>query len=372
MQALPDITVFPARVLAAPGSLGQLPAEARAFGARGIVAHGRTLAQSGEFSARLGKVPAGMEITLHAHEGGEPTLAQADNLMNLARALKADWIAGVGGGSVMDLAKTAAGLFNAPRPLEQYHDGAALEKPGIPFLAVPTTAGTGSEATLNAVLTNTKTGQKKSIRDSSLMARVVLLDPELTVFCSRAVIAHSGMDAITQAMEAFTSRKATTLSDTFCLEGLRLLARNLEAFHTNPTCGAAEAMLHGSFLAGLGLSMARLGVVHGIAHPLGARYHVPHGHVCAVGLPLALELNRPSIAGKYALLGNAVGGDPIEFVNGLIQRLDVRSPFQGRPIQDREAIIQETLASGSTAANPKSVERKDVEWMIDRLFVTGP
>lgn len=370
MQAMPGISLFPGKVLSSSGALGQLPSEARAFGSRGVVVYGRALGQSGGLLARLAKAP-GMEMLMHAHAGGEPTLAEAERLLALARAHRADWIAGVGGGSVMDLAKSAAGLFNAAMPLSAYHDGAALEKPGIPFLAAPTTAGTGSEATPNAVLTNTVTGRKKSIRDASLVARVALLDPDLAALCPRPVIAHSGMDAITQAVEAFTSRKATSLSDALCREGLRLLAGNLESFHAVPEGGAAGAMLCGSFMAGLGLAMARLGLVHGIAHPLGARFGVPHGHVCAVALPLALELNRPAIGAKYETLGSAVGCDIIEFVEGLIRRLGIKQPFRGKPIRDREAIVRETLASGSTAANPKSVERADVEWMLDRLFQPG-
>lgn len=368
MQILPDITIFPGKILAAAGALGHLPSEARVFGTRGIIVHGQTLAQNGALQTLISNMPAQMKVLMHAHTGGEPTLAQAGCLLAQARAHRVDWIAGVGGGSVMDLAKIAAGLFNAPGTIAIYHDGAALETPGIPFLAAPTTAGTGSEATLNAVLTNQETGQKKSIRNCSLMARVVLLDPELLAYCSRTVIAHSGMDAITQAIESFTSRKATALSDALCREGLALLAKNLETFHAAPGSGAAGAMLYGSFLAGLGLSMARLGVVHGIAHPLGARYHVPHGHVCAVALPLALELNRSAIADKYEILSQAVGSDLVGFINGLVKRLNIETPFRGKPIPDQNAIIAETLASGSTAANPKAIERKDIEWMLDRLF----
>lgn len=371
MQAMPGTSLFPGKVLAAPGAIGNLLSEARAFGARGVVVHGRALAQSAALLKRLSNAPRDMAIIIHAHAGGEPTLAHAEALLARARAHRADWIAGVGGGSVMDLAKTAAGLFNAAGALAAYHDGAALEKPGIPFLAAPTTAGTGSEATPNAVLTNTDSGLKKSIRDASMVARVALLDPDLTALCPRPVIAHSGMDALTQAIEAFTSRHATALSDALCREALKLIAGNLESFHADPKGGAAHAMLCGSFLAGLALSMARLGVVHGIAHPLGARFHVPHGHVCAAALPLALELNRPAIGEKYEMLSREAGRDILEFVEGLVRRLDIRPPFQGKPIRDRDAIVRETLASGSTAANPKPIERGDVEWMLDRLFLPG-
>ena len=365
---LPETLILPEKTVRGPGSvLGLLPECAR-FGRRGVLVYGGSLASGATMTALLGRAPDGVAVLPFRHGGGEPTLAQVAALLDAARTHQADWIAGVGGGSVLDLAKAAAALFHASRPLAEYHDGRPIEKPGLTFVAVPSTAGTGSEATVNSVLTNERTGAKKSIRAIGMMARVVILDHALLQSCPRPVIAHSGLDALTQAIEAFTSRNATWLSDQLALQGLSLVAANLEAVHADPGAPRAEPLLTGSYLTGVALSFARLGVVHGIAHPLGSLYHVPHGLVCAVCLPHALELNRDSFGNKYETLGRALGGDPIARVRELSRTLGIVSPFADQPLRAKEAIVAEALASGSTRANPKTIDRRDIEWLLDRLF----
>jgi alcohol dehydrogenase class IV len=309
-----------------------------------------------------------MTVLPFRHQGEEPTLIEVSTLIEAAHQHGAEWIAGVGGGSVLDLGKAAAALFHATHPVSDYHDGRAIEQPGIVFLAAPTTAGTGSEATLNSVLTNTVTGAKKSIRDIGMMARVVILDPDLIASCPPQVIASAGMDALTQAIEAFTSRKATWLSDRLAQQGLALISAHLEAVHRDPDAPQAEALLTGSYLAGVALSFARLGIVHGLAHPLGTLYHVPHGLVCAACLPHALELNRDAFGDKYRIMSETVGTDLITRVGDLSRNLGIVSPFAGREVLEKEKMIAETLASGSTQANPRSITRADLEWILDRLF----
>jgi alcohol dehydrogenase class IV len=126
----------------------------------------------------------------------------------------------------------------------------------------------------------------------------------------------------------------------------------------------------GSYLAGIALSFARLGVVHGLAHPLGSLYHLPHGVVCAACLPHAIELNRTAFVKKYDTLSATVGGDLLATIKTLMTRLNMKSPFCGQPLREAELIIRETLASGSTKANPKPITRTDVEWLLARLFAS--
>lgn len=366
--SLPDTLLLPPLTLHAPGAIQDLIPECARHGRRGILLHGRALDAVGGPTALLEKAPAGIEVMAVRHEGAEPTVAELDALIQRVHAHGAEWVAGVGGGSVLDLAKAAAALANAPRDPWQYHDGTPLETPGIPFLAAPTTAGTGSEATVNAVLTNERTGNKKSIRDNSMMARCVILDPALLASCPPGIIAASGMDALTQAIEAFTSRYATRFSDALALEGVRLIAANLLPAFRNAAGPAADELLTGSYLAGMALSSARLGVVHGLAHPLGSLYHLPHGLVCAACLPHAIEWNRPAIGPKYDRLSRAAGGDLMDVVTRLSAALGIGSPLAGQPIRDRERIAAETLASGSTKANPRTVTALDVDWFLDRLF----
>lgn len=364
-RVLPDLLILPERVLSGPGRLGALWPEAARFGGRGALVYGQALDGSID---ELVAAAADLTVTTHRHAGGEPTLKQVDALRTVLRDTRADWVAAVGGGSVIDLAKAAALLARVQRPAADYHDGAVVERDGLPFLAVPTTAGTGSEATINSVLTNADTGSKKSIRDPRMMARAVILDSRLLATCPRPVIAASGMDALTQAVEAYTSRGATALSDRLALQGLQLVAENLEAVFADPRAEAADRLLAGSFITGVALSFARLGIVHGLAHPLGSIYHVPHGAVCAACLPHAIEFNRPAIGAKYTAMSDAVGMDLAARCSELSHFTGIGNPFGGKTVRDRDALIAETLASGSTKSNPRPVTRADVEWFLDRLF----
>ncbi len=368
MSLFPEGIVFPERTLTGAGVSARLPGEGARFGKRGLLVHGRSLAKNGALDRVLNAAPAGCQLRAWEHAGGEPTLEDLDRLMAAAREFRADWVAGVGGGSVLDLAKACAGLFHAAQAPAAYHNGAPLEARGIPFIAAPTTAGTGSEATINSVLTNTASRVKKSIRDPMLIARLVLLDPDLLAFCPQRVIAHSGMDAFTQAMEAFTSRYATWMSDAFALQGVELIAANLEKVYRGGSGEQRLGLLTGSYLGGLGFSMGRLGVVHGIAHPLGVRYHAPHGLVCGVCLPFAIELNRSAMGAKYDRLSRAVGADLLEWTRGMLDRLAMASPFKGQAVRDQETIIKETLPAWSTQANPRPVTAQDVAWLLERLF----
>ena len=366
MKTLPDTLVLPARMLIGRGKAALLLPECAAFGTRGVLVHGASLRRGGRLAA-LG-TPKGKMALLHwEHAGGEPTLENVERLREAARKFRATWIAGVGGGSVLDLAKAAAGLLHARRPVVHYHDGAPVERPGVPFAAVPTTAGTGAEVTVNSVLTNALTRVKQSIRDDRFMARLVILDADLLAGAPRTVIAYSGMDALTQAIESYASRNATWLSDQFALRAIGLIAPALPCVYANASAPEAEDLLVGSSLAGLGLALARLGLVHGLAHPLGGRYGQPHGLVCAVALPLVIQINRAKWGVKYDTMSRAAGGDLREVVEDLLRCFRIQSPFRGLLLRDRKAVIAETLAAGSTASNAKLVTAADVDFVLCEL-----
>ena len=368
MKLIPSELTLPPRTILQAGGVSLLLKECAAFGKRGLLVHGRSLTGSGVLKAILQASPDGLKVEPYEHPGGEPTLAHVSDLLRVARAYNAEWVAGVGGGSVMDLAKACAGLLRAQQKPAEYHDGLAITPSKVPFIAVPTTAGTGSEATIVCVLTNAETGVKKSIRHPSFMARLVILDPGLLAFCPRDVIAAAGLDAFTQAVESYTSSGATWFSDELALKAAGLVASSLEGVHADPGSAKAEDLMLGSYLAGVALSNARLGIVHGLAHPLGARYHVAHGLACAVCLPLAIEFNRAAMADKYGRLSDAVGGDLLAFTRRLVEGFGIRSPFSGKTLSDRAAVIEETMASGSTKANPRTVTPADVGAFLDALF----
>ncbi|MDI6774235.1 MAG: iron-containing alcohol dehydrogenase [Verrucomicrobiota bacterium] len=371
MKTLPEELMLPARTIARPGAVTRLLPEAAAFGRRGLLVHGRSLHRSGAIRRVLDGAPRGLAVERWECPGGEPTLDQAEELLAFARSRQVEWVAAVGGGSVLDAAKACAGLLHATGPVLGYHDGKALPPSRTPFLAAPATAGTGSECTGVCVLTNAKTLVKKSFRHSSFMARVALLDAELLATCPPAVIAASGMDAFTQAIESYVSRGASWFSDAAALEGIARINGSLEAVFREAKGDPAQDLMTGSYLAGLALANARLGIAHGLAHPLGARRHVPHGLACAVCLPHAIEFNRAAMGEKYDRLSRAVGGDLLERTRSLIQSLGIESPFAGKPIERLEAVIEETLASGSTTANPRPVGRDDVLELLRRIFDRG-
>ena len=368
LPTIPETLVLPPRTVLREGGVVDLLRECRPYGTRGLLVVGRSLAASGTLERLRAAAPSDTEVGVWTHPGGEPTLDHLEALLDEARGRRVEWVAAVGGGSVMDVAKAAAGLLQAPLDVRAYHDGADIPASNVPFIAVPTTAGTGSEATMVAVLTQAATGVKKSIRHPSFMARCVMLDPELLRSCPPSVVAASGMDAFAQALESLLSRKATGITLPWSTRACVLIARNLPRVYGGWDVAAARDLLIGSYLAGLALSNARLGLIHGLAHPLGARYHQPHGLVCAVCLPPVLAFNAAVSAGRLEALHAALGRDPADVVSSLIESLRIRSPFAGRAIVDREALIAETLASGSTTANPREVTAEDVACLLDILF----
>jgi len=370
MQTLPETLNLPPHTISRAGAVMALHETCEPLGPRGMLVHGRSLETRGTLPGLLDSFSASATVVPWCHPGGEPTLDQLEALLTVAREFAPDWIAAIGGGSVMDIAKAGAGLLEAPLPPRAYHDGEPIPSARIPFVAVPTTAGTGSEVTYISVLTNRETGVKKSIRHPSFLPRAVILDPELLYDCPRNIVAASGMDALTQAVESYVSTGATWFSDAFALEAVKLVNAGLpEVFHGR-TGEAAMQLLQGSYMAGVALSHSRLGVVHGLAHPLGCRYHVAHGLACAVCLPPALAFNREAMGAKYAALGGLVGGDLLEHVSRLLDELGITSPFAGQPVADRDAIVRETLASGSTRANPRPVGEAEAGELLDAIFGT--
>ncbi len=365
----PQEVLSPQKVLFRKGGIADFAREVEAFGKRGIIVHGKSLAQSGIKNQILGICKSsGLETECFVRPAGEPTLAEITQVVEQARLMDAQWIAGIGGGSVLDLAKAAAGLFHAKEKPVYYQEGGTLEKPGIPFIAVPTTAGTGSEATPNSVIINPEKKTKLSIRDKSFMARKIILDPELLKGLPVSVIRYSGMDALVQAYESFISKNATWYSNSFALKAIRLLVSHLMPA-TGPRGESHFApLLLGSYLAGVALASARLGVIHGIAHPLGVLYGEPHGLICSVCFVPSIKINREVMDRKYELMSQAAGEDFLTHIENMISRFGIESPFKGKLIREREKIIAETLTSGSTAANPKPVTREDVEFILSEIF----
>jgi alcohol dehydrogenase class IV len=368
MSLLPSQLLLPQRTVAQAGAAQRLAREAAGFGARGLLVHGRSLQRSGQLNAILTEAPTGVTVRAWCHaEGGEPTVGAVEALRGELRANRPDWVAAVGGGSVIDLAKAAAGLADASEPAAYYQtDNAALPPATLPLIAAPTTAGTGSEATVVAVLTDPARTLKQSIRHPSYMPRLVILDPGLLKGCPPATVAAAGLDAFVQAFESYTSRHATPFTRALSELALTRIARALLPLYRGDGEAAAE-MLEASYLAGVALSHARLGVIHGLAHPLGARFGVAHGLVCACCLPACLAFNREAVAADLDALEKRHGLNVEAQVETWLAAMGLENPFSGRRVADLDAFTRETLASGSTAANPRPVTAEDVAALLSAI-----
>jgi alcohol dehydrogenase class IV len=359
---------LPSKVVFKRGSIQELASEALEYGSRGLIVHGASLKNNGVLEKILKTFPVSTKIETFQRSKGEPTLDEISRVIEKGHRSDVQWIAGIGGGSVLDLAKAAAGLYHAKEKPLYYQEGGALNKTGIPFIAVPTTAGTGSEATPNSVIINPEKRTKLSIRDKSFLAKKIILDAELLVGLPLEVLRYSGMDALVQAYESYISKNATAESDALALDAIKLISRHLPFVTEKGELEHLEPLLLGSFLAGVALAKARLGVIHGIAHPLGVLYDIPHGLVCSVCFIPSIKINREAMGDKYRLMSDAIGLDFESKVKELLELFSVTSPFKGKAIPDKEKIISETLKSGSTAANPKPITRADVEFILQELF----
>ena len=368
MSLLPSSLLLPQQTIAKAGAAFSLLRTAAAFGKKGVLVHGRSLQRAGMLAAILEEPPFGMTVRTWCHMGNEPTVGEVDALRADLRANRPDWVAAVGGGSVIDLAKAAAGLADAPENTAFYQASPLAIPPAtLPLIAVPSTAGTGSEATVVAVLTDPARTLKQSIRHPSYMPKLVILDPSLLKSCPPATIAAAGLDAFVQAFESYTSKNATPFTRALSELALVRISQALLPLYQGSSDAAAD-MLESSYLAGLALSHARLGVIHGLAHPLGVRFHAAHGLVCACCLPACLAFNRAAIRHDLADLKMRHGLDIEAQVETWLDAMKLGKPFDGQTVADREAFIRETLASGSTAANPRPVTSDDVSALLDAII----
>jgi alcohol dehydrogenase class IV len=255
-------------------------------------------------------------------QGGEPQVEDVDRALETARDAGCDFVIGLGGGSALDTAKAVAGLVTNGGSSLDYMEvigrGRPLLKPAAPWIALPTTAGTGAEVTRNAVLGCSAKRFKASLRSTHLLARAALVDAELGITTPRDVTARSGMDALCQLIESYTSNRAHPLTDGLALQGITLAARALpRAVTDGRDLVAREEMALASLLSGMTLANVGLGAVHGFAAPMGAHLPVPHGAVCAALLPHVMAANVQALAAesaehpwlrRYATIGRTLTG----------------------------------------------------------------
>jgi alcohol dehydrogenase len=315
------------RVEFGAGVLRSLPAIAARFGRRLLLVTGaRSFATSGAHAALdEGLRQAGIDVETHV-VAGEPSPEGIDAAVARWHPAGIDVVVGIGGGSVLDAAKAIAGLLRPANTVLDHLEGVGPELPyrgpTTPFIAVPTTAGTGSEATRNAVLTrHGADGFKKSFRDEALVAQVALVDPDLLATCPPALIAANGMDAFTQLLEALTSTRASPFTDALALAGIEAVRDGIIDWYegTGDAGQARSRMAFAALASGICLAQAGLGAVHGLAQPLGSLFPIAHGVVCGTLVGAATQVNIEAMAArdsghaalsKYAVAGRLVGRMP--------------------------------------------------------------
>lgn len=281
------------RILFGPGAVHELGPLALAFGRRVLFLTGLGVERAAPLLSQLNA--QGMETTIHPVDG-EPTVESVLAALQRARESASDLIIGMGGGSAIDTGKAVAALLtNGGEPLDYLEvigHGKPLTLPSASFIAIPTTAGTGSEVTRNAVLGSPEHRMKLSLRSPFMLPRLAIVDPELTYSLPPAVTASTGLDALTQLVEPYVSPDANPVTDAICREGISRAARSLRrAYHDGGDTAAREDMALASLLGGMALANARLGAVHGLASPLGGLLAAPHGAICARLLPLVMDAN---------------------------------------------------------------------------------
>src|SRR5574340_48790 len=370
----------PQRILFGVGTARDAAAAAREMGRRVLLVTGRS-------PDRAAVVAGGLDsVTLAVP--GEPTLEIVREGIRLARENGCDVVLSVGGGSAIDAGKAIAALItNGGDPLDYLEvigKGQPLEKPSAPFIAVPTTAGTGSEATRNAVLASTERRVKASLRSPFMLPRLAIVDPDLTFDLPPALTASTGLDALTQLIEPYVSSRANPMTDMFCMEGMARAREALPRAYTNGADREARAsMAFASLLGGMSLANAGLGAAHGFAAPVGGAFPAPHGAVCAALLPHVMEVNiaalrsrSPAALARYETVARILTGrgdahpeDGAKWVRDLCARLQV-PPLSayGMTAQDVPLLVEQASKASSMKANPIALTREELTLILEKAL----
>jgi alcohol dehydrogenase class IV len=376
-----------ARILFGPGTVHEVPALAKELGRSALLVTGRTPARAqpladGLDRAGIGHVP--FSVT------GEPTTEAVAAGAEAARQAGCDFVIAFGGGSALDAAKAIAAMLANPGGLFDYLEvigrGQPLPHPAAPWIAIPTTAGTGAEVTRNAVLASPAHRVKASLRSLRMLPRLAVIDPELTLDLPPAITASTGLDALTQLIEPFTCNRTNPLVDALCLEGLQRAARSLRrACVPGRDLVAREDMALAALFSGLALANAGLGAVHGLAAPIGGMFPAPHGAVCAALLPHVMEVNvnalrrrapdsealrrYEQVARRLTGRDTATAAEGVTWVRALCGALGI-PPLRayGLGEADVPTLCDKAAAASSMKANPVSLTPAELREVLQRAL----
>jgi alcohol dehydrogenase class IV len=368
------------RIVFGEGALRQVPAAAASMGRRALLVTGA----SPDRAAPLRKA---LEA---AHVSAVPFCVPGEPTLDLIRSAPrdGDLVIAFGGGSALDAGKAIAALLTNPGDPLDYLEviglGRPLANPAAPCIAIPTTAGTGSEVTRNAVLASPKHRVKASLRSPSMLPRLAVVDPELTYELPRAVTASTGLDALTQLIEPYVSQRANPMTDQFCVEGMRRAAGALpRVWENGADCDARGDMAFASLLGGMALANAALGAVHGFAAPIGGMWTAPHGAVCAALLPYAMEVNiralrarAPEKLTRYDEVARLLTGRPhataddgVTWIATLCRKLEI-PPLRtyGVAGSDLAILVEKAAQASSMKGNPIVLTEEELREIVSRAL----
>jgi alcohol dehydrogenase class IV len=371
------------RILFGAGTIRDAGKIASEFGRRALVVTGRNPARADIFLQLL----SAQEITAVTFSiAGEPDLQTIQRGTALARKEKCDHVIAIGGGSALDSGKAIAAMVANDGELLDYLEiigrSQPLTKTPLPFIAIPTTAGTGSEVTRNAVLASPGHRAKVSLRSPLMLPRVAIVDPELTHDLPPAITASTGLDALTQLIEPYVCSRANPVTDALCVEGIKRAAKSLRNVFTDGRNAAArEDMALASVFGGIALANAGLGAVHGLAGPIGGMFPAPHGAVCAGLLPRVMEINLQALQQRepasaalqrynhiaQLLTGNerATASDSVPWLRQLSTDLKI-PPLRtyGITTADFAELIERAGKASSMKANPISLTSEELREIL--------
>lgn len=370
------------RIIVERGGLKQVGKLAKSFGQR-VLLVGRLASDDTKKAIEILNNEGCIVTSVNVK--GEPSVDSINEILELSRKNQCEVVVAIGGGSVLDSGKTIAALMTNTNDIMDYLEvignGVPVSKKSLPFIAVPTTSGTGAEATKNATILSAPHKVKVSIRSPYMLPDVVLLDPQLTVSVPKDVTASTGLDALTQVLEPYVSKMANPITDAFAKEGLVRAARSLKkAYDQGDDIDAREDMAIASLFGGISLANAKLGAVHGFAGVLGGMFPIPHGVVCARLLPFVTRKNievlnardpqNPAVK-RYEDVAQLLTGNPnakamdgVAWLEALCKHLDV-APLSHFGVKEEffEEIINKSMNASSMKGNPIDLtfdELKDI------------
>jgi alcohol dehydrogenase class IV len=373
------------KIIFGKGSFESLKEETKDIGKKALIVTGKKFLRESGLKERLEGILTSNKIGWVYFDGipSDPEVGLVDEGRRIAKENGCDFVIGIGGGSSIDVAKAIAVLFDKPLKTIEYIGGDKIGRKGIPCIAIPTTSGTGSEVTKNSVLTDPERKAKRSLRENVVLPDIAIVDPLLTLTLPPDLTAWTGLDALVQAIESYVSKGANPLTDPIALQASILILKNLlNAVKDGNNIEAREAMSIGSMMAGIALANARLGAVHGLAHPLGINYGIHHGLICGVLLPSVMKFNMPVAEEKYANIYRAIEPSGyqlshkecalrlLEIIENLLDSLNIPRKLRdfGVKEEDLENIALQSQSSESLKANPRQATPEDLVTIMREIL----